>query len=215
VAEETGLILPIGRWTLREACTQMALWKKRFPQSPPLTINVNISSKLFRGELLQDIEDILKEAGLEAQSLVLEITETAIMEKSEAAPLILSRLRNMGVRLHIDDFGTGYSSLSYLHRFPIEVIKVDRTFTGMIGVDREKEEIIRAILNLATSLRMGVTAEGVETLEQATFLKAAGCTYSQGFLHSRALDSEAAEAFLAEHPGVSSSLAREEAAGAD
>jgi EAL domain-containing protein (putative c-di-GMP-specific phosphodiesterase class I) len=199
LAEETGLIIPIGRWVLEEACSQMSRWQKRFHQEPPLSVSVNISSKQFHEDLIREIEAILTDTRLEAQHLILEITESAIMEKGETATFILAKLRKMGVSLHIDDFGTGYSSLSYLHHFPIDVIKIDRSFTNMVGADRQKEEIVQAIITLAASLKMDVIAEGVETMEQAKSLIAMRCTHAQGFLFSKPL--------LADDPGrIASSL---------
>jgi diguanylate cyclase (GGDEF)-like protein/PAS domain S-box-containing protein len=207
LAEETGLIIPIGRWVLEEACSQMSRWQKRFHQEPPLSVSVNISSKQFHEDLIREIEAILTDTRLEAQHLILEITESAIMEKGETATFILAKLRKMGVSLHIDDFGTGYSSLSYLHHFPIDVIKIDRSFTNMVGADRQKEEIVQAIITLAASLKMDVIAEGVETMEQAKSLIAMRCTHAQGFLFSKPLESESAEALLADDPErIASSL---------
>jgi EAL domain-containing protein (putative c-di-GMP-specific phosphodiesterase class I) len=185
----------------------MSRWQKRFHQEPPLSISVNISSKQFHEDLIWEIEAILRDTRLKAQHLILEITESAIMEKGETATFILAKLRKMGVSLHIDDFGTGYSSLSYLHHFPIDVIKIDRSFTNMVGADRQKEEIVQAIISLAASLKMDVIAEGVETMEQAKSLIAMRCSHAQGSLFSRPLESESAEALLADDPGrIASSL---------
>jgi diguanylate cyclase (GGDEF)-like protein/PAS domain S-box-containing protein len=198
VAEETGLIVAIGLWVLREACRQMHEWQVQFPANPPLTISVNISGKQFlQPDLSEQIKQILQETNLDPRSLKLEITESAIVENAESAAIMLSQLRSVGIQLYMDDFGTGYSSLSYLHRFPMDTLKIDRSFVNRMGVDGENLEIVRAIVTLAHNLGMNVTAEGVETTEQLALLKALKCEYGQGYFFSKPVDSIQAEALIA------------------
>lgn len=194
VAEETGLIVPIGYWILRSACRQLCLWQRFSAKS--LTISVNLSGRQFsQPDLIDQIDQILQETGLDASSLSLEITESMIME-DESATATLLQLRNLGVKVSIDDFGTGYSSLGRLHHFPINVLKIDRSFVSGIGVSEGNLEIIQAIVTLAHQLGMDVITEGVETLEQLLELRKLKCEYGQGYLFSRPLDSLAAEALI-------------------
>nr|WP_290220982.1 EAL domain-containing protein [Trichocoleus desertorum] len=182
LAEETGLIVPIGLWVLREACQQTQKWQKQFSDNFPLTISVNLSGKQFsQPDLIEQIERVLQQTALEARSLKLEITESVMMENAESATKMLLKLKALGVQLHIDDFGTGYSSLSYLHRFPIDQLKIDCSFVKRLGADDESAEIVRAIVTLAHNLGMHVTAEGVETAEQLMHLRALECEYGQGY----------------------------------
>lgn len=198
VAEETGLIIPIGWWALREACRQMRAWHEQFPLSSPLTISVNICGKQFlQPDLIKQIEQILQETGLDAHSLKLEITESILIENAESAAAMLVQLQTKGIRLSIDDFGTGYSSLSYLHRFPIDTLKIDRSFINKVDFDAEKIQIIRTIVALAWNLGMDVVAEGVETKKQMHQLKALRCDFGQGYLFSKPLDSQKAEELIA------------------
>jgi diguanylate cyclase (GGDEF)-like protein/PAS domain S-box-containing protein len=199
VAEETGLIIPIGRWVLHEACRQMHKWHARFSKTLPLKISVNLSSKQFaQPDLVEQIEETLKETGLDAQSLKLEITETVIMENAESTTAMLLQLKALGVQLQIDDFGTGYSSLSYLHRFPVDSLKIDRSFVSRIGFDTENSEIVQTIVMLAHNLSMDVVAEGVETADQLAQLRALKCKYGQGYFFSKPLDTKAVEALIAD-----------------
>jgi diguanylate cyclase (GGDEF)-like protein/PAS domain S-box-containing protein len=202
VAEETGLIVPIGRWVLREACRQMSEWKRRDASAMPLFMSVNLSGKQFtQPDLLGQVTRILEETGLDPRSLKLEITESVVMENIDAAIETLESLRSLGVEVSIDDFGTGYSSLSYLHRLPIDTLKVDRSFVSRMASNNENTEIVRTIVTLAQSLDMKVVAEGVETSEQLSQLQILRCEGAQGYLFSRPLDAEAASALLA---GISS-----------
>jgi PAS domain S-box-containing protein len=214
VAEETGLILPLGVWVLREACRQMACWVEQFSQKAgegemtnggemnnfnplPLTISVNLSGKQFlQPNLVEQIDQVLTETNLDAGCLKLEITESAIVDNTESATETLLQLRSRNIQLCLDDFGTGYSSLSYLHHFPINTLKIDRSFVSRIGLEGEHTEIVRAIVMLAHSMGMDVIAEGAETLEQMLQIRALGCEYGQGFFISKPLTSEAAEALL-------------------
>jgi diguanylate cyclase (GGDEF)-like protein len=197
LTEETGLIVPLGYWVLREACRQLKTWQMQFPATP-LTITVNLSGKqLLQADLVEQIEQILQETNLEPRSLGLEITESAIIQNAESAAIMLSQLKRLGVRLYMDDFGTGYSSLSYLHRFPIDTLKIDRSFVTNVDVDPEKIEIIRTVIALAGNLGMDVVAEGVETNNQMHQLKALNCEFGQGYFFSKPLDSKMAEALIA------------------
>ena len=198
MAEETGLIVPLGWWVLQAACRQMYAWHVQFPVNSHLTISVNISGKQFaQPDLTEQIKQILQKTGIEACSLKLEITESVLVENAESAVAMLMQLQALGIRFSIDDFGTGYSSLSYLHRFPIDTLKIDRSFVKGIDIDPEKLEIIRTILALACNLGMDVVAEGVETRKQMYQLKALQCEFGQGYLFSKPLDAEMAEAFIA------------------
>ena len=199
VAEETGLIIPIGQWVLYEACRQMRQWQERFPTNPPLSISVNLSSKQFmQPDLVEQIKEILHETGLDPRSLKLEITESAVMENIEATTDMLHQLRGLGVDLSIDDFGTGYSSLNYLHRFPLCTLKIDRSFVSRMDENQEHTEIVRTIMLLARNLGMDVVAEGVETEEQRAQLRALECEYGQGYFFSKPMDRTAAETFLSD-----------------
>ncbi|HEY9624230.1 MAG TPA: EAL domain-containing protein [Crinalium sp.] len=201
VTEETGLIVPIGLWVLREACAQMRKWQLKFPSKVPLTISVNLSGKQFLPRLIDNISQILKDTELDPRHLKLEITESVLMENAESAATMLSQLQALGIQLSMDDFGTGYSSLNYLHRFPIDTLKVDRSFINKLDRDGEQLAIVRTIMTLAWNLGMEVVAEGVETAKQVAQLKALKCEYGQGYFFSKPLDSETAEQLIATEPG--------------
>lgn len=200
VAEETRLIIPIGEWVLREACRQIVRWQERFSASEPLWMSVNLSIKQFtQPSLPEQVGNILRETNLDPRSLKLEITESLMMENIETAIDMLKRLRALGIELSIDDFGTGYSSLSYLHRFPLSTLKIDRSFVSNMDEGNENTEIVRTVVTLARSLGMQVVAEGVETEEQLALLRTLGCEYGQGYLFSRPIDAEAANALLSKN----------------
>jgi diguanylate cyclase (GGDEF)-like protein/PAS domain S-box-containing protein len=195
VAEETGLILPMGWWALGEACRQLAIWHERHPGEAPLTMAVNLSGKQFvQSDLLGHIQNILADAGVPASSLKLEITESTIIENTEAVIALLLQLKALGIQIAIDDFGTGYSSLSYLHRLPIDSLKIDRSFVSCLTED--SGEIVRAIVGLAHNLKLDVIAEGVESVEQLEQLRAIGCEFGQGFLFSKPVEGTDVESLL-------------------
>ncbi len=200
-AEETGLIVPIGAWVLRAACEQMYLWQQQFPTPRPLAVSVNLSCKQFvQADLVEHVEHVLRDTGLEPHSLKLEITESVLMEQTSSITTMLGRLHALGVQLSLDDFGTGYSSLSYLHRFPIQTLKIDRSFVSGMNVDSKNAEIVRTIIALARNLSMDVVAEGVETAEHLAALRALQCHYGQGYWFAKPLDVPAATALLAAAP---------------
>jgi EAL domain-containing protein (putative c-di-GMP-specific phosphodiesterase class I) len=180
----------------------MSQWQKDFaPTKPPLTVSVNLSSKqLHQTDLMDNIAAILVESGLEANSLNLEITESALVESSEVMTRHFARLKEMKVRLQLDDFGTGYSSLSYLLRFPIDTLKIDRAFVTNLEEGGETQQIVHTIVTLARHLGMKVIAEGVETAGQVARLRQLGCQYAQGYFFSRPLNAEAAGALIAGEP---------------
>jgi diguanylate cyclase (GGDEF)-like protein len=199
IAEETGLIVPIGLWVLREACRQMRAWDREFPECASLVVNVNLSARqCLHPTLLHDVADVLAETGLEPHRLKLEITESLVLEGSEEVIEILKALRALGVQLGLDDFGMGYSSLSYLQRLPVQTLKVDRSFVNGIQ-NASNAEIIRAILSMASGLSMSVTAEGVETADQAARLKDLSCEFGQGYFFDRPLTTENAREVLRRH----------------
>lgn len=200
IAEETGLIVPLGWWVLREACRQMSIWQSGHPSDPPMVISVNLSSKQFlQADLVTEIARLLGETGLISRSLKLEITESAIMESSEVATKKLDQLRALGAQVCIDDFGTGYSSLNYLHRFAVDTLKIDRSFVQQMDVADENMQIVQSIVKLAHILAIDVIAEGVETDAQRNKLAGLGCEYGQGYLFSKPVDRPSAEAFILAH----------------
>ena len=188
VAEETGLILQIGRWVINEACQQLAKWHEMFPDVRP-DMNVNLSGRQFsQVDLVEQVMTALRQTKLAPHHLILEITESVVMESPESAIAMLERLKAIGVQLNIDDFGTGYSSLSYLQRFPVDTMKIDRSFVSRIGSNPENAEIIRAIVALAHNLDMKVTAEGIETAEQLDQLSLLQCENAQGYFFSEPMN---------------------------
>jgi EAL domain-containing protein (putative c-di-GMP-specific phosphodiesterase class I) len=188
LAEETGLILPIGRWVLEEACRQTHVWQQQYPNAIGLTISVNLSARQFQQPgLIEEVADVLKMTGLEPGCLELEITESVVMHDAQLTISTLQQLKRLGVRLAIDDFGTGYSSLSYLKRFPVDVLKVDKSFVDGLGLDPDDTAIVQAVTSLGHALRLHIVAEGVETVEQALALRELGCEVGQGYHFSRPL----------------------------
>lgn len=198
VVEETGLIVPIGRWIIHEACRQLHRWQTKHPTAAPLTMSVNLSCKQFNDpELLPFIEKTLKDTGLAGDRLKIEITESVMMDNVESAATLLRNLKSLHhVQTCIDDFGTGYSSLSYLQRFPIDYLKIDQSFVACMGDDPKSLEIIHTIISLAQTLGAKVIAEGTETAEQVALLKAWKCQYAQGYYFSKPLPPDETETLL-------------------
>jgi len=198
VAEETGLILSIGQKVLRSASRQAREWQETYPSQPPLFVSVNLSVKQFNEPgLVDNIAQLLQESQLPPRCLKLEITESVFSDNIEAAVKLLTQLRNLGVQLSIDDFGTGYSSLSYLQRFPIDTLKIDRSFVTQMMENEENLAIVRTIVALAQNLGMDVVAEGVETEDQLRLLRKLECENGQGFLFSTPLGGVQLDEFIA------------------
>jgi diguanylate cyclase (GGDEF)-like protein/PAS domain S-box-containing protein len=197
VLEETGLIVPVGEWVLRSACAQITAWQRRDLKVPP--ISVNLSARQFEEKDLRDtVQKILRESGVDPSLVEFEITESLLMHDPEGAARTLSSLKESGVRLSMDDFGTGYSSLGYLKRFPIDTLKIDRSFVHDISTNQDGATLTRAIIHLAQNLRLKVVAEGVETEAQLAFLRANGCDEMQGYLFARPTDADDCERMLRE-----------------
>jgi len=184
LAEETGLIIPLGIWVLRTACRQNRAWQDA--GYPPIPISVNLSPRqLARGDIVEVVKRILDETGLQAQYLELEITESVMTTDVEKSFALLTQLRALGVKISLDDFGTGYSSLSYLKRFPVDTLKIDQSFVRDIATDQDSGAIVKAIISLGRNLNLTVLAEGIETQDQFRFLLANGCDEGQGYLMSK------------------------------
>ena len=193
LAEETGLIVPLGRWALREACRQTRVWNAGRPAADRLTVSVNLSARQFREPALaHDIEAALSDSGLAPDLLTIEVTETAAMDDAEVTTATLTALERVGVSISIDDFGTGYSSLAYLRRFPVDTLKIDRSFISGLGSEGGDLAIVAAIIELAHALGVGVVAEGVESAAQLACLRELGCDYAQGFLFAPPLPADEA-----------------------
>jgi EAL domain-containing protein (putative c-di-GMP-specific phosphodiesterase class I) len=183
LAEETGLIVPIGRWVIFEACQQGSLLHRRFPRKPPLTISVNLSVKQLQSDtIVDDVREALLTTGIEPSTLVLEITETVMMADPDMASARLNELKSLGIRIAMDDFGTGYSSLSYLSRLPVDILKMDRSFLATGNTD---SGLAAAIIAIGERLGLEVVAEGIERSEQILALRDLGCELGQGFLFAR------------------------------
>lgn len=198
--EETDMILPVGEWVLKEACGQLKKWQNEFPDKNHLTVSVNLSARQFsQPDLIDKVRESLQQNNLYASSLKLEITESVIMENYSLTNSLLMQLRQMNVQLSIDDFGTGYSSLSQLYRFPIHILKIDRSFINIIRKNGENSEIAQTIISLARNLGITVIAEGIENEDQMIVLKNMNCEYGQGYYISRPLTSDAATEFLREN----------------
>jgi diguanylate cyclase (GGDEF)-like protein/PAS domain S-box-containing protein len=192
IAEETGLILPLGSWVLEEACRTMRELHRRFPHSDHVAVAVNLSGRQFEdGELMGSVTHALESSELAPARLELEMTESVVMARTRENAERLHALRDLGIRLLIDDFGTGYSSLSSLQSFPLDSLKIDRTFVSRMEFEAEKREIVKTIVSLARTLEMEVVAEGIETPEELAMLRELGCEYGQGYFFSSAVDSAA------------------------
>ena len=199
LAEETGLIVPIGQFVLHEACRQMASWVRKFQLPPSLSMSVNVSGRQLESfASTEQLERVLEETGLSPKRLKLELTESTLIDDPDHAIAILDRLRDRGVSLYVDDFGTGYSSLAYLHRFAIDGLKIDKSFVDMLGSSDRKATLVPSIVSLAHNLDIRVIAEGVETEQQASVLRDLACHEAQGFMYAKPLSATDAERFIAE-----------------
>ncbi len=207
VSEQTGFIIPLTLWILRTSCHQMVEWQRKYPSKKDLVVSINISGKHFaQKNLVEQIQSILIETGIAPACVKLELTESAMMENTENVITMLKQIRDLGVKLSIDDFGTGYSSLSYLHRFPINTLKVDRSFVSAMEDGSENGEIVRTVIALAKTLRLDVIAEGIETIHQLHQLRILGCEYGQGYLFSRPVPADEAEKLIEDKSRFESSL---------
>ena len=209
VAERSGLIAHVGWWTMERASRQLLDWHSRFPADPPVSVMVNIPGRQFsEPELVSSVRRIMEETGLDAEHLHLEITETTAMADLERSVQALHQLKQLGVHLHVDDFGTGYSSLSYLHRFPVDSLKVDRSFVTNLHERPENQAIVRTVVDLARSLGLSVVVEGIETEKQLAIIQGLGCDYGQGWLFAKALTPSQVEEVLKDPHEVLKSLIR-------
>ena len=200
LAEESGWIVPLGNWVLREACRQTKIWRKRFAFLPRLSMNVNLSPQQLRPELVAVVESILAETGVAPETLGLELTESTLVPEIDSVHQVLAGLRALGVRLKLDDFGVGYSSLSYLRVLRFHTLKIDRSFVERVVDDSASAAIVESVVQLARKLRMSVLAEGIEREEQLQRLIDLGCERGQGFLFAQPLTAEAAEYWLLPGP---------------
>jgi EAL domain-containing protein (putative c-di-GMP-specific phosphodiesterase class I) len=199
VAEMSGLIVPIGEWVMQEACRQAADWQKRGAE--PLGVAVNVSARQFKDpELVTKIAQCLASTGLDPHLLELELTESIVMEDPVNSAARLKQVRDLGVTISIDDFGTGYSSLSYLRQFPIDILKIDRSFVRDVHIDAHNAAIVTAILAMARQLQIGVVAEGIETAEQQDFLARHGCGIGQGYYFSKPVPAADCEKLFERRP---------------
>ena len=199
LAEETGLIVPLGRWVLREATRQLAAWHSEIDGAGALTMAINVSARQMHDrQLVDDVRAAVSDAGVSAAHLVLEVTESMLLHDADAVIAILGELKAVGLRIAIDDFGTGYASLSYLRRLPVDILKVDKSFltTGNVAARAEEESLLVAILNLGKTLGLRTVAEGIERRDQLTPLQRGGCDLGQGFLFAKPLTADASSALL-------------------
>ena len=207
MAEETGLIVPIGDWVLHEACRQNKAWQDA--GLPPINVCVNVSARQFREKnLVSRVVGALKESGLDAKYLELELTESLIMQDVEQAVATMKELQGLGVQLSIDDFGTGYSSLSALKTFPVARLKIDKSFIDDLATDENDRAVASAVISLGQKLNLRVIAEGVETDEQLAFLRANNCDEMQGFHFSRPVPAQELEALLKERAPIDAGAPR-------
>jgi diguanylate cyclase (GGDEF)-like protein len=201
IAEETGLIVPMGRWVLDEACRQLKEWHQKHPRSEPLTIGVNLSAKQFsQPDIVDQIGLAISSSGISPYSLRIEITEAAIIDKGTSSANVLQKIRDLGVQIYLDDFGTGYSSLSYLHGLPIDAIKIDRAFVSNMDTDDKNLRLVRTILTLAEIVGVRAEAEGISTAEQLRELRSLNCEQGQGYLFSAPITIEAVDEVLTADP---------------
>jgi EAL domain-containing protein (putative c-di-GMP-specific phosphodiesterase class I) len=201
IAEETGLIIPMGQWIFQTACRQLKDWHQQFPKDPSLLMSINLSGAQFtQSDLVEVIAHTLRAANLEGHQIKLELTESMMMANADGVIALLLRLKSLNLKLGIDDFGTGYSSLSYLHRFPMDTLKIDRSFVSQMDEASNDAEIVRTIIMLSHTLGLDVIAEGIETQAQLETLRQLGCEHGQGYFLAKPLSSDAATALLAEDP---------------
>ena len=197
LAEETGLIIALGKWVMYEACTQLKIWQNKLPEANSLTMSINVTGdELRHPDFLSSIDYIIAQTEVNSHCLKLEMTESMLIENSEQIIAVLEAIKNRNIQLSIDDFGTGYSSLSYLPQFPVDNLKIDRSFVNAMNINQQNTEIVKTIVTLAKALDMRVIAEGIETKTQLQSLQALGVEFGQGFLFSKPLTSELAEKFL-------------------
>ncbi|WP_178377778.1 putative bifunctional diguanylate cyclase/phosphodiesterase [Clostridium sp. N3C] len=197
IAEETGLIIPIGKWILQEACKQVSLWQKNYKNTKSLFVNVNMSAmQLNQSDIVEQIAEVLRETKVSPNNLSIEITESSLITDVIKSQTVLEQMRNLGINIQIDDFGTGYSSLSYLQRFPFNVIKVDKSFIQQLDSNNKNHSVVKSIILMAHELNMKVTVEGIETAGQLTRLKNLGCEHGQGYYFSKPLNKDDAEKLL-------------------
>jgi len=201
LAEESGMIIPIGEWVMEQACRQLRVWQDRNPAFEKLILSINISGRQFRqADVVARMAAIWRRTGISPASIALELTETTIMENMDSCAEKLGQLRSMGAQVHIDDFGTGYSSLSYLHRFPVTAVKMDRSFVTRLPSHGDSVELIGAVLSIAESLHLNVVAEGIESAAQLARLADLRCVYGQGFFFARPMPAEQVEQWMAGLP---------------
>jgi len=197
-AEATGLIVPLGRWVLRQACEQLARWHADWPAARRLRMSVNLSARQFQYDgLVTDVATALRDSGVDPSFLVLEITESMLMRDTDATLATLRTLKELGIRLAIDDFGTGYSSLSYLRQFPVDILKIDRSFVNGMAGEGGDSTLAEAVVQMGRALRLQTVAEGIETTDQWSALRGLGCDYGQGYLFARPVEPSAVEPYLA------------------
>jgi diguanylate cyclase (GGDEF)-like protein/PAS domain S-box-containing protein len=197
LAEETGLIVPLGRWVIREACRSLAAWVKAFPELSDLSVSVNVSAKQLRQvDLVDHVTTVLKETGLAPSRLKLEISEDVLMDDPDVHVAVVGHLADLGVQVQVDDFGTGSSSLNYLSRFHVDTLKIDRSFVSTLGDHLERSAVVQAIITLARDLNIRVVAEGIETTRQSDRLITLRCERGQGYLYSQPVDADQASALL-------------------
>lgn len=195
IAEETGLIVPLGNWILNAACQQLANWQAMFPDDCPLKISINLSAQdLRKSSLIADIDSVLAKTGLPGHALTLEITESMLVEDINKTICILTELRSRHIQISIDDFGTGYSSLNYLHRLPADFLKIDRSFVSQMQPENRNYQVVKTIISLSNQLGLAVVAEGIESAQQLQWLQKLGCEFGQGYLFSKPLPSDGIEA---------------------
>jgi EAL domain-containing protein (putative c-di-GMP-specific phosphodiesterase class I) len=203
VAEETGLILAIGEWVLREACRQAHAWHAGLPRGVAPAVAVNLSARqLQEPGFAAQVADVLAETGLPADALVLEITESILMKDRDSAITRLHELKALGVGLAVDDFGTGYSSLTYLRSFPVDILKIDKAFVDDVGHDPEAAQLAKAIVELGRTLHLSTVAEGIESVDQCEVMRTSSCALGQGYLFSRPTDAASLWELLTDRAGL-------------